>query len=70
MVDQTQTQASIRSQVFVSGWEPVFIATRSKDYPTWERRVVEKDAIDVPSYSTPPNSDPLHIERPSSDSII
>ena len=49
---------------------PVSIATWSKDYLTPPKQVVEKEVIDTPSTSTPPNSGPLHIERPSNDFFI
>lgn len=32
--------------------------------------MVEKGATNIPSSSTSPNSDPLHIEKPSTDFII
>jgi len=47
-----------------------FVATRSKDYPPPEKPLVEKDTTDVPSSSTPSNFGPLHIKKPSTDSIV
>lgn len=54
----------------MSGTTPVSIDTRSKHYKTPTKPVVENDATNTPSTSTPPSSDPLHIEWPSNDSII
>ena len=48
----------------MSGMTLVSVATRSKYYQTPTKRVMENDATNKPSTSTPPNSSPLHIERP------
>lgn len=49
---------------------PVSVATRLKYYQPPTKLIVENDATNTPSTSTPPNYAPLHIERPSNDSII
>ena len=70
LVDQPQSSTSSGSQVFMSGTTPVSVATRSKYYHTPTKLIVENDDTNTPSTSTPPSSGPLHIERPSNDSII
>ncbi len=54
----------------MSGMTPIFVATRSKYYQTPTKPVMENDATDTTSTSTPPTFGPLHIERSSNDSII
>lgn len=54
----------------MSGIVCIYVVTRSKDYQTPKKKMMEKEVIDAPSTYTPPNSSPLHIERPNNDSII
>jgi len=70
LVEQTQSFASSGSQGYMSGTMPIFVATRSKDYQTPQKQMVEKEITDAPSTFTPPSSSPLHIERPNNDYVI
>lgn len=68
MVYQAQLAGS--SHFFMGGTQSVSITKRMKYYPNPSKAPMEPEVIDHPSYSMPPTSSHLEIERLSSESII
>ena len=64
VVDPSQPSSSFGSQVFMAGTIPIHVTTRAKDYPSQAGKEPE-----VPSSAPPSSSGPLHIERPSTETI-
>ena len=64
VADPSQSPSSFGSQVFMAGTIPVHVSTRAKDYPSNAGKEPE-----VPSSAPPSSSGPLHIERPSVETI-
>ena len=64
VADPSQSSSSFGSQVFMAGTIPIHVSTRVKDYPSPAGKEQE-----IPSSAPPSNSGPLHIERPSTETI-
>lgn len=65
VVDQPQSSSTFGSQVFMAGIIPIHISTQSKEYSTPTRKEPK-----VPSNLPSSSSIPLHIKRPSTESVI
>lgn len=71
LVYHPQSSTSSGSQIFMmQGSLPISVATLSKYYQTPQKKIMEKQANDMPSTCTPPSFGPLHIERPNKESIL
>jgi len=65
VVDQPQSSSTFGSQVFMAGTIHIHVSTQAKEYLPSIRKEPE-----VPSNFPSSSSGPLHIERPSTESVI